>query len=187
MVKFYLLTEIYASCFVFEDYVIVCFCLMSNFSDTLLQLTLCSLHIFWSGSDAEVINIKVILNSRSETRSLHFFLVFWHPQTVWWLLRSNSSKWSLGICYISLFILVSLMWSCGGMWMLQMFIGLCRVVLTAITWRLESTCIWCWGMSFLTRIDTSLEALFLFFSQWLYRVYFFNLIVFDSFRNVSWK
>ena len=34
---------------------------MSNFPDALLQLMIGILHIFWSGSDAEVVNIEVIL------------------------------------------------------------------------------------------------------------------------------
>ena len=61
------LIKMYASHLAFGDSETVCACPMSNFPDELLQLTFCSLYIFRSGSDAEVINIEVILNSRSET------------------------------------------------------------------------------------------------------------------------
>ena len=57
------------SCFAFGDYETVCFCPISNLPDALLQLTLSSSHIFSSGSDVEVVNIEVILNSKSETLS----------------------------------------------------------------------------------------------------------------------
>ena len=57
----------YALCFAFGDSETVCVCPMRNLPDALLQLTLSSLHIFWLGSDTEVINIEVILNSRSQT------------------------------------------------------------------------------------------------------------------------
>ena len=67
MVHFSQLTEMYASCFAFGDSETICVCPMSNFQDALLQLTFSSLHIFQSRGDAEVINIEVILNSRSET------------------------------------------------------------------------------------------------------------------------
>ena len=105
-----------------------------------------------------------------------FLLVFWHPHTVLWPFRSPSN---LGICSISLFMLVSLMGSCGGMEMCQMSIALCRVALTMIAWSLVSMWICCWGMSFLTRIETPSETLFPFsFSDcttssvwiWLYSI-----------------
>ena len=57
----------YASCFAFGDSETVCVGPMGHFLDTLLQLTLGSLRIFWSMSDAEVVNIEVILNFRCET------------------------------------------------------------------------------------------------------------------------
>ena len=56
--------------------------LTSNFLDALLQLTLGSSHIFWSGSDLEVINIEVIFNSRSDTLcdAVYFYIELCHWQ-----------------------------------------------------------------------------------------------------------
>ena len=48
---------------------------MSNFPDALLQLTLGSSQIFWSRSDAEVVNIEVILNTKSETFLMLFIFI----------------------------------------------------------------------------------------------------------------
>ena len=41
---------------------------------------------------------------------------------------------------------------------MEMFIGLCSVALTAIAWSSVKILIWCWGMSFLVRIETPPEA-----------------------------
>ena len=71
-----------ASCFAFGDSETVCVSPMSNFLDALLQFTLSSLHIFWSGSDAEVINIEVIFNSSSDTLcdAVYFYIEQSHWQ-----------------------------------------------------------------------------------------------------------
>ena len=61
------LTEMYTLCFAFGDSDNVCVCPICNLPNALLQLMLGSSHIFGSRSDAEVINIEVILNSRSQT------------------------------------------------------------------------------------------------------------------------
>ena len=63
------------ACFAFGDSETGYISPMSNFLDALLQLMLSSLHIFGSGSDAEVVNIEVILNSRSE---LHCDVVYFY-------------------------------------------------------------------------------------------------------------
>ena len=71
----------YSSCFAFGDSETVCVCSMGNFPDKLLQLALGSSIIFWSGSDAEVVNIEVILNSRSETL---FYAVYFYIEPCHW-------------------------------------------------------------------------------------------------------
>ena len=71
--------------------------------------------------------------------------------------------------------------------MVQMFIGLWRVALTSIAWILVSMLIWCWGWSFLTRTKTPPEALSPSFFKWLYSWQWLKLIVFYSFRDVSWR
>ena len=53
--------------FAFEDPETVCAFPLTDFLDVLKQLTLCSSHLFGSGCDTEVINIKVIINSRIKT------------------------------------------------------------------------------------------------------------------------
>ena len=64
------------ACFAFGDSETVCISPMSNFLDALLQLMLSSSHICGSGSDAEIVNIEVILNSRSEPHcdAVYFYI-----------------------------------------------------------------------------------------------------------------
>ena len=56
----------HASSFAFRDPETICACPSSDFPDALLQLTLCCAHLFWSGSDAEVVNIEEVINARIE-------------------------------------------------------------------------------------------------------------------------
>ena len=60
----------------------VCVCLMCYLIDALLQLTLCYSHIFRSGSDTEVVNVKITINSRSKTPYdiVHFYIKQCHWQ-----------------------------------------------------------------------------------------------------------
>ena len=50
---------------------------MCYFIDALLQLMLCSSNIFWSGSDTEVVNVKITINSRSKTpcNNVNFYII----------------------------------------------------------------------------------------------------------------
>ena len=86
----------YASCFHFGDWETFCVSPTSNFSDALLQLVLSSSHIFSPGSDAEVVNIEVILNSRSETLcdAVYFYIEQCHRQNTL-LGDSSSCLWRL--------------------------------------------------------------------------------------------
>ena len=67
VVHFPQLTKMHESRFAFGDPETVCTCPLTHFLDALLQLTLSILHIFGSGSDTEVVNIKIIINSKSDT------------------------------------------------------------------------------------------------------------------------
>ena len=64
------------------DILNVCAYQMCYFIDALLQLTLCSSHIFWSRSDTEVVNIKITIDSRSKTpcNTVNFYIKQCHWQ-----------------------------------------------------------------------------------------------------------
>ena len=76
------LTKMNASRFAFGCLESVCVCPMCYFIDALLQMTLCSSHIFWSGSDTEVVNVKITINSRSKTpcNTVNFYVKQCHWQ-----------------------------------------------------------------------------------------------------------
>ena len=68
--------------FVFGYLESVCVCPMCYFIDALLQLTLCSSHIFWSGSNTEVVNVKITIDSRCKTpcNTVNFYIKRCHRQ-----------------------------------------------------------------------------------------------------------
>ena len=70
------LTKMHASRFAFGYLESVCVCSLCYFLHALLQLILCSSHIFLSGSDTEVINVKITINSRSKTpcNTVNFYI-----------------------------------------------------------------------------------------------------------------
>ena len=72
----------HASRFAFGYLESICFCPICNFIYASLQLMLHSSHIFWSGSDTEVINVKIIINSRSKTpcNTVNFYIKQCHWQ-----------------------------------------------------------------------------------------------------------
>ena len=72
----------HTSCFAFGYLESVCVCPMCYFIDALLQLTLCSSHILWSGSDTEVVNIKITINFRSKKpcNTVNFYIKQCHWQ-----------------------------------------------------------------------------------------------------------
>ena len=74
---------------------------MCYFIDALLELTLCSSHIFWSGSDTEVVNVKMTINSRSKTpfNTVNFYIKQCHRQNTplkdsLFLFVEISKRWS---------------------------------------------------------------------------------------------
>ena len=89
----------YELCLAFGDSETICVSPMSNFPNGLLQLTLGSLHIFWSWSDGEVVNIKVILNSCCNAvylilNSITDRILLWGTPSsfLWWLEKVDPTQ-----------------------------------------------------------------------------------------------
>ena len=78
------LTKMHASRFAFGYLESICVFPMCYIIDALLQLTLCSSHIFWSGTDTEVVNIKIVINSRSKIpcNTASFYIKQFHGQNI---------------------------------------------------------------------------------------------------------
>lgn len=69
---------------------------------------------------------------------LPFMSVLLLPHMMLWLLKSPSRMYGLGSCSIILLTSASFMGSCGGIYMEQMLIVLCKVVFTAIACNVVS-------------------------------------------------
>ena len=95
------LTKMHGSRFAFGYLESIYVCTMCYFIDALLQLTFCSSHIFWSGSETEGVNVKITINSRSKTpcNTVNSYIKQCHWQNIplrdsFFLLIEIRKRWS---------------------------------------------------------------------------------------------
>ena len=121
------------------------------------------------------------------SRVCPLWVVLLQPYMVFWLLKSPSRIKGVGSCCNMLLNSLSFMASWGGIYMEQILIVLCKVILTAIAWSWVLRWILLWGMSFLIRTETP-PKLYGRYCWWNCNFGFFFIVISSSvLRNVSWR